>query len=375
MHMSSKLLKISTIIFLLSLSAISSVAAQTPKSVEQRIYKIGVSTALTGSAATYGQDIRDALLFANEKLGNGRFKLIIEDDRCHPKDAVTVAHKFIDVDKVDFVLGFACSGAALGALPLYERAKIPVIVIGASSPKVAEAGEYIFRTTPSDLYAADALYGLIKKKQKSVALLSELTDYAQDLKNAFVARNQSNELTIITKDYLPDSADFKTLLLSIKSKNPEAIFINTQAESTFATILKQLHELGWKIPVYGAYWPGSPALLSVAKEYLEGVQFADTPSLKGILNSEGQALFKEFVAQYGSPRSYESVFASAYAAFSALSQTVSEGHGDDVKSYLSNTKFNGIFGPFSFDQQGEIVGMEFSLKKIENGEVVLMNEK
>jgi len=102
--------------------------------------KLGVSSALSGDAATYGLDIKDALLFANQKYGDGRYEFVFEDDRCSGRDAVSVAHKLIDIDKVDAVLGFACSGAALAALPIYEKAHIPVMVTTASSPKIRDAG-------------------------------------------------------------------------------------------------------------------------------------------------------------------------------------------------------------------------------------------
>ncbi|RIL04558.1 MAG: hypothetical protein DCC75_12490, partial [Proteobacteria bacterium] len=112
--------------------------------------KVGVSSALLGGAASYGLDIQDAVRFADEKLGKGRFELIFENDNCTGKDAVSVAQKFTQIEKVDVAIGFACSSAALSAAPIFERAKIPVLITSASSPKIAHAGEFIFRTILSD---------------------------------------------------------------------------------------------------------------------------------------------------------------------------------------------------------------------------------
>lgn len=74
--------------------------------------KIGVSLPLTGGAAIEGVDVHALLLFANKHFADDVYELIFEDDKCSEKDAVSVAQKFADVDKVSYVLGFVCSGTA-----------------------------------------------------------------------------------------------------------------------------------------------------------------------------------------------------------------------------------------------------------------------
>ena len=143
-----------------------------PRDVLLKI-KIGVSTTLNGQAATYGDDIRRVVSYANEKLGENRFELIVEDDKCNGKDAVTVAKKFVEVDKVQGVIGFGCSGALFAAAPIYERAKIPVIGTLTSAAKISEAGKYIFRTQPSDGDGFKLLYRYNTSLQKRFGLISQ----------------------------------------------------------------------------------------------------------------------------------------------------------------------------------------------------------
>jgi ABC-type branched-subunit amino acid transport system substrate-binding protein len=90
---------------------------------DQRI-KIGVSTALTGNGATLGDDIRRSLEFANEELAQGKYSFVFEDDGCSAKGAVNVAHKLINIDRVRYVIGFACSSAVLGSASIYEARKV-----------------------------------------------------------------------------------------------------------------------------------------------------------------------------------------------------------------------------------------------------------
>lgn len=330
--------------------------------------KIGVSTALSGGGATYGMDLRDALLFAVEKLGGDRYELIFEDDKCDGKTAVSVANKFVHVDKVDYVFGYACSSAALAALPILERAKIPVMITCASSPKIADAGDFVFRTFPSDLFAAKRLHDHLLKKHKLVAMISEETDYSQDLKEAFLHASNKSDLEVIEENYLPNTPDFKPILLKLKSKKPEGIFVNAQTEASSATIVDQMKELKWNVPVYNAYWGGSPAFLELAKQNAEGIEFADTPSLDQLLNEDGKKVFEEFQAKYPKPRSIEAIFATTFEGFRALDSAIQS--GEDLRAFLYKQDFEGIVGKYSFDSKGEIEGLSFMMKKIVNGQPV-----
>ena len=282
-----------------------------------------------------------------------------------------MANKLISADEVEYVLGFACSGTVLAAAPVYERAKRVIIATSASSPKIADAGEYVFRTTPSDIVAARQLYQHISASRRHVVILSEESDYAQDLEQAFVAsRDSDSKMKIVRETFLPGTSDFRTQLTRIRSSKPDALFLNTQTERSFVVLLRQLNEMSWSIPIYGAYWPASPTLLAQAGELANGIEFVDTPSLSGMLSEQGSKVFEEFVSKYPKPRSIESVFASSFEAFRVIDQA--HRSGEDVKSYLLNAKFNGIFGPFEFDSQGEIVGISFAIKKIVDGKPVTL---
>ena len=256
--------------------------------------KIGVSTPLTGDSATFGTDIKDFVTFANEVLGEGKYELIFEDDKCTSKDGVSVANKLIHIDRVHYVLGFGCSGTTLAAAPLYEKAKILSIVTFASSPKIRDAGDFMFRTFPSDSVAGITLGQYVAKHNKSVAVISAQSDYSQDLKDVF-AKSLPNTIQRSYEDFLPGTVDFRSTLLKIKSKSPEALFVNSQTEGEFTTIITQLQDLKWTPKLYGAYWPSSPAVLKNVAPQIEGITFVDTPSLDDLLNEEGKKLLGQYL--------------------------------------------------------------------------------
>lgn len=203
---------------------------------------------------------------------------------------------------------------------------------------------------------------------ETLAILSKETEYAQEIKSSFMTMARSKELDIPwAEDFSPDTLDFGSLLERLRTRRIDALFINAQSEASFHAILKRVREIKLDVSLYGAYWPGSPALLGKAKQDLEGVVYFDTPSLRDILRPEGQGIYQEFNSRYGKPRSIEAAFATTFEAFRALTAAIESGR--DIRDFLYHEKFMGIFGPYHFDANGEIVGISFVLKEIRNGEV------
>ena len=350
-----------TLFALLALSAVF----ERPALAEQRI-KIGVSTALTGSAASYGQDVKNAILFANEKLGHGKYELIFEDDKCSSKDGVAIAHRFIDLLKIKYVLGFACSAPTLAAAPLYERAGVTVITSSASAPAIANAGSYIYRTFPSDKLASKRLFDYIMNKQTKLGVVTEETEYTQGFIDSLLILNFSKEIPIINYNLIGESADYRTILTRLKQQEVDSLFINAQTEISFLNILKQSKEIGLNVQTYGVYWPSSPAFLDKANGLGDGIITVDTPAVGKILNENGKTLYAEFIKKYGKMNSIEAVFVSGFESFRALTQAIES--GKEIRSYLNKTKFNGVAGEWTFDENGDIEGLDFVLKRIKDSQ-------
>jgi ABC-type branched-subunit amino acid transport system substrate-binding protein len=327
--------------------------------------QIGVSIPLSGEGSIYGAEIRDFFEFANQDLANNKYKLIFEDDKCDSKTGLTVAQKLVNIDRIKYVIGFACSNSLLASVNEYKKGDVVAIVSYASSPKIKDAGPNVYRTAPSDAIAGELLGRyILTLNSKKIAAISDQTDYTQDLLSSVTqVLNQSN-VKIFNEDYLPNSTDFRSILLRLKTIAPDVLFINPQLENTFLLILNQAHQMNWYPKIVGAYWPSSKTLLDQAKGNADGITFVDTPGLSSILTSDGRKTLDRFIASGRKIRSTESNFATSYEAYRALHQAIQS--GEDVKQYLNKTTFNGIFGDWSFDPDGEIQGIGFVIKRIEN---------
>ena len=313
----------------------------------------------------------NVVIFANEKLGRGRFKLIIEDDKCNGKDAVTAAKKLVEVDKVKGVIGYGCSGALLAAAPIFERAKVPAIGTESSAAKISQAGDYIFRTQPSDAAGVKLLYDYLQKQHKIFGALSAQTDFCQGIAQDLEGLAADGTLKTEFESVLSSERDYKSALLRLRSRKIDGLLLNAQDEGGAWGMLRQARELGIRVPVYTFYIGASEAFFKLAGSDAEGVISVDVPALNDLIDEQGRELFKEFTARYGPMKAWDYGFATTFEAFRALTDALSR--SDSPQQYLLETKFNGLFGPYSFDKNGDVVGLTLKLKRNEGGVAKALN--
>lgn len=345
---------------------ISIAFAESAHTGTQRI-KIGVSASLSGDGIAYGTDVKNGALFANEKFGRGRLELIIEDDRCNGKGAVSSAHRLVNISQVKYVIGYACSGALLAAAPIYERSQVVVMGTATSAAAITHAGKYIFRTWPSDLESSKVLHPLILPRHKRLGILSEETDFSQGILNALIEENKGHPLVIKNENFLPMTSDFRPLLLKLSAAKVDGILLNPQSEAALILLYRQILEMGLKLPIYANYNGGSPDFLATFREKADGLIFFDAPFVKQLANPNGAQLMTEFIEKYGEAKSSPLYVLTTIAGFAALSEAIFS--GEDVVNYLYNHSFSSVIDNLSFDQNGDPKGISLVLKIIKGGKV------
>ncbi len=156
---------------------------------------ISVMESITGPGETYCNVAVQAKQMAVDEINaaagiNGRqLDLRVEDSKCAAQDAITAYNKLTDVDGVKIILGTSCSGAMLGAVPLAETDGVVMFSGLATNPDIANAGDYIFRTAMSDQQLGiDTGNTLWTDGIRSVATITEATDYAEGVRSTMVER-------------------------------------------------------------------------------------------------------------------------------------------------------------------------------------------
>ena len=351
---------------------------------EENVLKLGLIAPLTGDSSGFGRDAKNAIDWAIEELNSTvvlpgtKMKLIAEDGKCQGKDAALAARKLIDIDKVKIIIGGLCSGETLGAAPIAERNKVILLSPFSSHPDITEAGDYIFRITPSDKAGGEILarYMLAKGFLK-VAAVTENTDYALGVRDVFAEVLKQGGAELAADEYYnPGERDFRSLILRIKAKEPQALLLNPQAGIQAGLLVKHIRELKWQVPVLGSYTYSSEDAVRAAGgiAQMEDVIFTD---ISGASSARAREFMEKFRQRHTSVQS-EFLVLLTYDAVNLLAQAVQHVglNTDKVRDYLySLAEYQGLEQKFHFDRNGDVVGVDFVFKQYRNGRMSIVDTR
>ena len=347
-------------------TAVATTAAATAASEEP--FVIGAMGALTGVAESYGNPLNQAKILAVEEINavggiNGRMlELIVEDSKCAAQDAITAYNKLTDVDGVKIILGTTCSSSMLGAAPLAEREGVVLLSASATSPDIASAGDYIFRTAINDLrLGIDMGNTLWADGVREIATINESTDYAEGVRRTAVARFEELGGAVVgAESYSSDVIDFRSQLTKLFNEDPDALLLASQGEASGGTIVKQARELGYDGPIYSDIVPAAPAALRAAGDAATGLK-AVVPN-PDLVSAGGKEFLAKFKARYGVVASLPwfqgSAYDDVYIAAECLRQTNDDQDADGFRDCLYSITWSGAIGDdYSFDENGDVVGL------------------
>ena len=330
-------------------------------------FRIGVMESVTGPGETYGNVAVRAKQMAVDEINaaggiNGRMlELIVEDSKCSAQDSITAYNKLTDVDGVKIILGTSCSGAMLGAAPLAEEEGVVLFSGLATNPDIANAGDYIFRTSMSDAQLGIDTGNVIwTAGVRRLATISESTDYAEGVRRTTSDRFEELGGEIVgVERYSSDVTDFRTQLTKLLGENPDAIHVAAQAEFSGGTIVKQLRELGYTGPIFSDVVVVGTTALEVAGEAATGV-VAITADLDPA-NQKAQEIIRNFRERYDYvtlPWYLGSAYDDVYITAECLKQTDDDQDADGFRDCMYDITWSGAIGDsYSFDEMGEVVGL------------------
>lgn len=355
--------------------AVVLIVMQTKKDAKE--IKIGAILPLTGDAALYGQNIKKGIDLAitdiNQRGGIHKKKItvIYEDSKANPTEGVSAFNQLVDIYGVPAIIGDAVSSVTLAISPIADKKKVIVISPLSSAPSITEAGDFIFRNVPSDLFGGRvAAYFAVKDQGwKSLAIIYINNDFGVGLKEIFSNLAESLGSKIVASEaFEQGSADFRAQLTKIKSKNPDAIFLVGYRE--VPQILIQIKELGVKSYLIGTGLLEDPKIIDLAKQASEGIFFTQ---LQYSPDSHEQNV-RQFVDSFKNRYGYEADIIAAYGydAMKVLAYAMekSDLSPEKIKEELYKVKdFKGVTGEISFDENGDVI-QPMGVKIIKNGEFI-----
>jgi len=341
---------------------------------EQGVIKIGVIAPLTGPAAEYGVATQKALLLAEKQVNdaggiNGkRIELFFEDDECEPAKAITAFNKLAKVDGIRIIAGTVCSSVTLALAPLAEENSVLLISSGSSNPRISCAGDYIFRTWPSDALQGKFLAQFVEEnfQGKSVAIIYMNNDYGAGLKGAF-EENFSGKI-VSAESFEQGATDFRAQLAKTAEAKPDIIFLASYAKE-IGRILKQSEELGINAQFIGGEGTKDQSVLDAAGNAAEGI-------IGTIPHAENSAAREKFISDFNKEYGTEPGITAdaAYDIIGLLKVAIGKCGSADSTECLKNAlyaikNYDGASGKISFDGKGD-VQKTYDLITVKQGQFV-----
>lgn len=343
---------------------------------EADVIKIGAILPLSGKSAAYGNWIREALELVKEETNaaggiNGvPLEVIYEDDQGQPRVAASAMQKLTSIDKVPIVYGSWISSCVLAQAPIAERTRT-VVMAEAISPKIREAGDYIFRFDPDARLALAKLVPFVAdQRHLKVGIFYINNDFGLDQANVFRAGIEKRGGTVVFMEgYDPAATDFRTALAKLRELDPDAIFMPGYLE--MATILKQAREMGVPAQFYSSFPFENVNILEIAGESAEGViypYFFDAHSTNPVMLDYQ----KRYSQRYGRPS--EGFAALAYGGMTIIVDVLRRVGPvpEKIKDELYKVEdYPSPFGPVSFDDKGDI-DISILIKTVRQGKFVVL---
>jgi len=354
-------------------------------SFSQEVIKIGHVGPTSGGIAHLGKDNENGARLAIEELNakdvkiagkSVKFELLAEDDAGDPKQGTTVAQKLAD-EKVKGIVGHLNSGTSIPASKIYSDAGIPQISPSSTNPKFTRQGfKTTFRVVADDVHLGGTLgkYAVNTLKGKSIAVIDDRTAYGQGVADEFEKAVKASKGNVVGREFTTDKAtDFMSILTTLKAKKPDIVFFGGM-DAVAGPMLRQMKSLGIKAKFMGGDGICSAELAKLAGDAMadDQVYCAEAGGVEGQQKAGMEAFKAKFKAKFGVDVQIYSPY--VYDAVNVMVAAMVKAGSSEPAKYLpvlaKTTNYQGVTGPISFDEKGDIKGGALTLKTFRGGKAV-----
>jgi branched-chain amino acid transport system substrate-binding protein len=213
--------------------------------------RIAVGAPLTGGAATFGVEMKQAVELAVDEMNTdggilgARLALAVADDEASDAKGEAVARGFCDDADVLAVVGHVNSNVSITASTIYHGCGLPMVTPMSSGPAVTDRGlSNVFRLTNRDDHKgpglAAYLYGKLGKRKAVV--VDDQTAYGKGLADLFARAFSAMGGAVVARPVVKvGDRDFRTLLAALP-RDFDLLFYGGIAEAAY--VLEQMREMG-----------------------------------------------------------------------------------------------------------------------------------
>lgn len=326
--------------------------------------KIGVAGPMTGANASFGEQYMKGAQAAADAINaaggvNGeKIVLVAGDDACEPKQAVAVANRLVDQDKVVGVVGHFCSSNTIPASEVYDEAGVISITPGSTNPAVTERGlKTVLRMCGRDdqqgIVAGDYIVDMLKAKK--VAVINDKDTYGKGLADATSTQLKKRGVTPVLEEGLTrGEKDFSALVTKIRSTGAEVVFFGGLHPEA-GPLVRQMREQGLKdVKFVSDDGIVTDELVTTAggTQYVDGVYmtFGADPRLL----PDSKAVVDQFRKGGYEPEGYTLYAYASLQAIAAGLNGAKKNEGEAAAEWLKANPVKTVMGEKTWDSKGDL---------------------
>ena len=331
---------------------------------------IGFLAPLSGEYSIFGKRVRNGFELA---LKGKKLRIVERDTRGDPIEAIKLVINLIEKEDVFVIIGPVMSMPMIAASGIANFLKVPIISPTATEDDIPSIGPHVFQLNVGlGAQAREmAKYATGKLGYYRIAILNPDDAYGNSLAEIFAQEAMKYHVQIVARQSYPEgTTDFKTQMLFIKDKKPDAIYIPCYPNEAIM-IAPELRYYKIRARILGADGWNDENVPLKGEKYVEGVIFTGNPTIV-FKNTEIYKNFRRlYLSQYRVEPSRES--ALGYDAGIFLSKAIAKvGEGtksltsilQDIKPFAGASGVinpHGVFEgnvPFYTIKKGEIVKLK-----------------
>ncbi|WP_322005125.1 branched-chain amino acid ABC transporter substrate-binding protein [Paraburkholderia tropica] len=320
---------------------------------------VGVAGPMTGEYASAGEQFREGAVQAVKDINAAggilgqKVDLVVGDDVCDPKQAVSVANSFVN-KKVAFVDGHWCSSSTLPASDVYNDAQIPQVTVS-TNPTITERGiKGVFRITGRDDQQGKVAGDYIASKfhGKKVAVVDDKTAYGGGLADEIAKELAAKQFPVALRQSITaGEKDYSGLVSKLKANGVQVLAYGGYYQEV-ALILRQAAQAGLNITIVGGDTLTNNELVSAAGPEISKVIFTFPPDPR-----KSAAAAKVVAALRAQKIEPEGYMLYSYAAIQVFADAAKRANSTDyaaIVKQLHGGSFNTVVGQVDFDAKGDL---------------------
>ena len=341
---------------LLSVGLASTAAAQAQEPI-----RFGVSTAVSGDAASYGKPFLDAIQYVADEFNKtggimGRkVQVIYYDDRGVPDQGLQASKKLVFDDKVHVLQPGSTSGVILSSMPVGKDGKVAMWGYGLSKQWLVESEGAIFRSASPDQVMVSGLanFAHAQRKLRRVGILHIDNFYGESTRDLFktsfeAAGDNAKVIAIATAS--DGTRDFSSQLLTLSRAKLDGLVIIVTG-SNFGPAFRQARQfLGKDVDLMADTQMADPKTRAEIQELAVGAFYASSPMTPLNPDPVAQRWVGELRKKFGI---YQEIMGRAVVGMTVMKEAIERAKSTDsvaiMKEVHKMRNFATPAGPFTYD--------------------------